>query len=186
MKGFVKGSDDSENPYSKEHPNVILRFVYFLFFFLVAVFIFIVTGRIDQKIPFSQTSFPAISYWIVFVPLFVALVMAFCVFAFRAAITWHLLVKGDENKDGPLFPVTYTYICIYLVLNLITCILFCVRGGLSSTKQAGFSGALCLIPTMIGQIGLLIVSILPFIPSFKKRTNPIEEEVAQYEVLTFL
>ena len=186
MKGFVKGTDDSENPYSKEHPSVILRFAYFLFFFLIAVFIFIVSGRIDQRIPFSSTSFPAISYWIVFVPLFVAFIMAFTVFAFRAGVAWHLFTKGDENKDGPLFPVTYASICIYIVLNLLTCILFCVRNELPSNKKAGFSGALCLLPTMVGQIGLLVTSILPFIPNFKKRTNPVDEEIGHYEMLSFL
>jgi len=186
MKGFVKGSDDPENPYSKEHPNIILRFVYFLFFFLIAVFIFVVTGRIDEKVPFSQTSFPAISWWIVFVPLFVALLMAFCVFCFKGALAWNLFLKGDENRDGPLLAMTYTMICIYLVLNFITCILFCVRNELSLSKRDNFNAALCLIPTAIGQLGLLVISICPFFPNFKKQLTSDEEEKQEYELLSFL
>jgi len=186
MKGFVKGSDDSENPYSKEHPNIILRFVYFLFFFLIAVFIFIVSGRIDQKVPFSQTSFPAISWWIVFVPLFVAFAMAFCVFCFKGALSWNLFLKGDENRDGPLMALSYSMICIYLALNFITCILFCVRNELPLTKREVFNAALCLIPTAIGQLGLLVLTICPFFPNFKKQITPDEEEVQEYELLTFL
>jgi hypothetical protein len=186
MKGFVRGSDDPENPYSKEHPNIILRFVYFLFFFLIAVFIFVGTGRVDERIPFSTNAFPLISWWIVFIPLFVAFIMAFIVFSFKGVLAWHLFIKGDENKDGPLFAMTYSTVCIYLALNLVTCILFCVRNGLPNSKKAGFSGALCLIPTIIGQLLLLVISICPFFPNFKKKTTPDDEEKPEYEMLTFL
>lgn len=186
MKGFIKGTDDSENPYSKDHPSIILRFVYFLFFFLIAVFIFIVSGRIDQKVPFSQVSFPAISWWIVFVPLFVAFAMAFVVFCSKGVLAWNLFFKGDENRDGPLMAMTYSMICIYLALNLVTCILFCARNDLPITKKESFNAALCLIPTAIGQLGLLVITICPFFPNFKRQITSDEEESQEYELLTFL
>jgi energy-coupling factor transporter transmembrane protein EcfT len=186
FKGFVRGSDDPENPYSKEYPSVLLRFVYFLFFFLIAVFVFICSGRIDQKIPFTTDPFPAISYWIVFIPLFIAFAMLFVVFCFKGVIAWNLFLKGDENRDGPLLAMTYSTICIYLILNIITCILFSVRNDLPSVKQVNFSPALCLLPTAVGHVLLFVISICPFFPNFKKQITADDEEKQEYELLTFL
>ncbi|KAL0476281.1 hypothetical protein AKO1_010897 [Acrasis kona] len=178
MKGFVRPTEDPMNPFSNQMPNIITSFVYFLFFFLCAAFIFLLTARTDLSIPFADnSSFPSISYWIIFIPYYIAIIMVFVTFAVKAAFEWRLVIKQkDPNGDGYFKAINYTTILIFLILMFVTGILLCYKLELPSNRQREMSTAVAIVLVPIASFLMLLLSIFPFVDYIKK---VIQKKIAE-------
>jgi phosphatidylglycerophosphate synthase len=179
MKGFVRPTEDPLNPYSDQMPNIITSFIYFLWFFMVAIFIYMLTARTDGSIPFfDNVAFPAISYWIVFIPYFCCFVMLFITFSVKAFIEWRLVIKQkDPNGDGYFKAINYSAVLFFLLLMFITGILICVKLELPLVRQRDMNMGVALVLIPVASLVMLCLSIFPFVDYAKKVVDKKRRDV---------
>lgn len=165
MKGFVRPSEDPLNPYSDQMPNIITSFIYFLFFFMVAAFIYMLTARTDGTIPiFNNVSFPPISFWIVFIPYYCAALMLFITFAVKGIMEWRLVIKQkDPNGDGYFKAINYSVVLLFIILMFVTGIILCVKLELPASRQRDMNLGTCIVLIPIASFLMFLLSLFPFI-----------------------
>ncbi|KAL9645687.1 hypothetical protein ABK040_003420 [Willaertia magna] len=169
LKAFVRPSEDDSNPYQNDNKNVTFTAIYICVLFLIAVFIFLISARIDNAIPFTDNKFPAVSYWIIFIPLFVIWALGTLIFAIRGGLELKLVMKkGDVNGDGIFKIVFYFGLVASLLFGFITCILLCVKLSLPVEEQDKFSLGWCFIPVIFSLFITSCCCVVPFFPQFRK------------------
>ena len=196
LKAFVRPSEDDSNPYQHDNKNVTFTAIYVCVLFLIAVFIFLISARLDGTVPFSTTTpFPSVSYWIVFIPIFVIWAIGTILYSIKAFLELKLVYKkGDVNGDGIFKSIFYIGMIVFLFLSLITSILLCVKLSLSAEEQDKFSLGWCFLPFILGFFTIACCCSIPFFPQFRKVksaalknsvTNEVEE-AAEKEMQCFL
>jgi len=167
LKGFIRPSEDEENPYSSQTTTVPITVVYFLFLLLLAIWLFLLTSSLDQQILWFSNAYFQLSIWIAFIPLFLALLAGFIVFLVKAIREWRSFVKKhDPNGDAKYQAIYYTALCVFVVLGAIASILGCI-----GSSTAGYPWFIVPLPIAIGYIIIFVISILPFLNLFQKKTG---------------
>ncbi|KAG2388759.1 hypothetical protein C9374_000198 [Naegleria lovaniensis] len=195
LKAFVRPSEDDSNPYQHDNKNVTFTAIYVCVLFLIAVFIFLISARLDQKVPFSELPFPPVSYWIVFIPIFVIWAIGTILYSIKAFLELKLVYKkGDVNGDGIFKSIYYIGMIIFLIMALITSILLCVKLSLPTEDQDKFSLGWCFLPFILGFFTIACCCSIPFFPQFRKvksaalknNVSGEVEEAAEKEMQCFL
>jgi hypothetical protein len=177
LKGFIRPSEDEENPYSSQKTSWAVTIAYFIFLFLFAIFIFLFSANADQKVPWVNAAF-IVTWWVVFIPFYFMILLGLLVFLIKSIIHWRLVIKqGDPNGDSRYKGAFYSGLMVFCILMFIAAILTII-----AAEYAVIPFWAAMIPCCLGYIVIIGLSLMPFLTLFQKKVS--KESGKKREMLT--
>lgn len=177
LKGFVRPTDDDENPYAHDTPGSFATIIYFIWFVCMFFFIVLGTMMVDKTIPLTGIALDVIPNWaIVGLPLWIGQCIVLVFFSIKAIWEWKLTVKKHDPDKTSLFRASIYTVLLLIILIAFVCELMLM---LKLERQIRFNAAFCLIPLVLGEIlalGLVLV------PHFVKKR--VDYETNEKEMMT--
>jgi len=173
LKGFIRPSEDEENPYSHQVTSVPVTVAYFFELLLLAIWLFVLTCQLDVAIPWFGSPFVAPSWWIIWIPGFVAVLLGMLVFSVKGFLEWKSYIKfKDPNGDSLYQACFYTGLDIFLVFVGIASILACC-----GSQYNNVPWPVVVVFLIFAYLTVIGVSLLPFFNFFQKRQGKARREM---------
>lgn len=168
LKGFVRPTEDEENPYSQNRRSIIDIVLYLVFIFLLEVFLFLIATKVDGTLPFTTYPLDLPSWAIVFAPIFVGEIMGMIYFAVKGFFEWKLVFKQkDPNGDGWFRGTCFVTMIVFIVLLMVAQVLIIVKMDLEDAFPIPLP--LTILPLPIGLLLILAMFIMPFVDVTHRR-----------------
>lgn len=177
LKGFVRPTDDDENPYAHDTPSVFATIIYFIWFVCMFFFIVLATMMVDKTIPLTGVELDVIPHWaIVLLPLWAGQSILLVFFSIKSIWEWKLTIKKHDPDKTSFFRAVVFTVLLLIVVAAFVCELLLM---LKLERQFRFNAAYCLIPLVIAELLALGVVLVPHF--VKKR---VDHDTNEKEMMT--
>eukprot|EP01080_Neovahlkampfia_damariscottae_P001477 gene1477-12095_t len=168
LKGFIRPTEDDENPYSTQKSPIVVIIFYFLFLFFFVVWIFLFTCKVDQRVPWINITFD-IYWWVIMLPFFFGLLIPLVIFSIKAAMEFKTIIKHgrDSNGDSIFKAVHYTGLITFILLVALSGLIGIITFEYPDLKMPTF---LTVVPLIFAWLLITFLSLLPFVNFFQKKT----------------